>query len=98
MTQHKATYIGSTSRPFEKRYYNQHWSYRGKTYIVEVPTGWEHSSDYDRNGYMSQTAQHRREQEAIDAELDNPKEEPRQPKYEETAQAGFDLFWNFVDQ
>ena len=94
MTQHKATYTGST--PYEKRYYNQHWNYRGKDYIVTVPTGWEHSSDYDRNGYMSQTAQHRRAQEAIDAELDNPKEEPKIISRNE-ADEGFDLFWKLIN-
>lgn len=93
MTQHKATYIGST--PYEKSYYNQHWSYRGKTYIVTVPTGWSHSSDYDRNGYMSQRAQHQREQEAIDAELDGPKTEPKIISRNE-ADEGFDLFWNYI--
>lgn len=94
----KATYIGSTSTPYEKNYYNQHFEYRGKQYIVTVPAGWNGSSDYRNNGYMSQKNQHKRAQQAIDAELDNPKtEEPKLIK-RNSADDGFDMFWQFVNQ
>lgn len=78
MTQYKATYIGST--PYEKHYYNQHWEYRGHQYIVTVPVGWSGSSDYYNGGYMTQKNQHKREQEAIDAQIEAEKNPQPIPK------------------
>lgn len=78
MTTYKAKYICST--PYEKNYYNQHWEYRGKQYIVTVPTGWGASSDYYNNGYMAQKNQHKREQEAIDAQIEGEKNPQAVPK------------------
>jgi hypothetical protein len=95
MTQFKATYKGS-SRTADSRYYLQIWEYRGHEYEVEVPTGWNCSTDYIY-GDMRQSEQHRREQEAIDAMLDNPKEEPKKWKYEGSAQEGLDLFFNLME-
>lgn len=96
MAAYKAKYIGSTA--YEKNYYNQHWEYRGKQYIVTVPVGWGGSSDYYNNGYNSQKNQHKREQEKIDAELDNPKTKEPELIKRNGADEGFDLFWNYVNQ
>lgn len=96
MTAYKAKYICST--PYEKNYYNQHWEYRGKQYIVTVPTGWGASSDYYNNGYNSQKNQHKREQEKIDAEIDNPKTKEPELIKRNGADDGFDLFWDYVNQ
>lgn len=95
MTKYKATYIGSSS--CEKKYYNQHWEYRGKQYIVTVPTGWGASSDFYNNGYNSQKNQHKRAQQAIDTELDNPKTEEKRIE-RNGADEGFEMFWQFVNQ
>jgi len=95
MTKYKATYIGSSS--CEKNYYNQHFEYRGKIYMVTVPVGWNGSSDYRNNGYMSQKNQHKRAQQAIDAELDNPKTEENHIE-RNGADDGFEMFWQFVNQ
>lgn len=70
MTAYKAKYIGSISY---ETYYNQCWEYRGKQYIVTVPVGWGGSRYYYGNGYTYQKNQHKREQEAIDAQIEAEK-------------------------
>ena len=73
------------------RWYNILWyEYRDRKYTVNTGL------------YTSLAAQHRMEQDAIDAAI---KREERQKEYEEThplryedtAQAGFDLFWAYVN-
>lgn len=97
-TEFKATYIRSTRSRYDKKYYTQHWSYRGHEYMIEMPADGNPSTDYTY-GEMRPFRQHQRAQAEIDEMIDNPKtEEPRQAKYEDTAQAGFDLFWSFVEQ
>ena len=88
----KAKYKGSYRNKYDKRYYTQVWEYRGHDYVITVPTGWDCSTDYIY-GDMQQSKQHKREQEAIDAMLDNPKEELKKWKYEGSAQEGLDLFF-----
>jgi hypothetical protein len=65
--------------------------------MVTVPIGWNGSSDYRNNGYMSQKNQHKRAQQAIDAELDNPKTEEKHIE-RNGADDGFEMFWQFVNQ
>ena len=71
MTQYKATYICSTS--YEKNYYIQHWEYRGREYMVTVPTNWNCSVEYLPGGCNSQVNQHKRQQDAIDQQIEAEK-------------------------
>jgi len=60
------------------------YEYRGCTYEV-IDFGWR--------GGTPLGWQHKNEQARIDQDLDNPK-----PKYKgESAQIGFDLFWEYVN-
>ena len=65
------------------------YEYRGHDYIVN-PQLW-----------TSTAAQHRNEQAHIDAEIEREEKNARRDaekelKYEETADYGFDIFWNSV--
>ena len=96
MTEHKATYKGS-SRTADERYYLQIWEYRGHEYEVEVPSNaWMCSSDYQRGGYNSQYNQHRRAQEQIDEMIENPTEEidtEKAKKAQEELQRAIDMMF-----
>lgn len=64
------------------------YEYRGHEYMITD----------ERNGYSEPLwVKHKNEQERIDKiiELEN---KPHKPvSYEQTAQAGFDLFWDYVE-
>ena len=67
----KATYICSTRSRYDKKYYTQHWRYRGHDYMVDVPADGNPSTDY-MYGDMRPWKQHKRAQEEIVNLLDNP--------------------------
>lgn len=67
-----AKYI-TTIPSHDRNYVIQFFEYRGKEYQVTKPISWMGcSSDYLNNGSESLRNQHKREQESIDARLDNP--------------------------
>ena len=65
------------------------YEYRGREYIINPEL------------YTSTATQHRTEQASIDAAIEREERAAaytasHAPRYEETAQAGFDLFWESV--
>ncbi len=80
---HKATYKGSYTDRFDKRYTLLFYEYRGHEYTIEKANSWTAcSSDYTMGNSLA--AQHRRAQEEIDNMIENPRRE-RTP--EEIAEA-----------
>lgn len=67
------------------------YSYRGKTYDVEYSKCWT----YGNGG--SPARQHREAQARIDKEIEEENRPKKPQRYEDTAQYGFDLFWNYVE-
>ena len=93
MSNYKAKYIGC-SRDRGKDAWQRtylHYEYRGHTYIV---------TRYN-NGYSgtdtSLRRQHEKEQRRIDELIEHENDPHPVPKYEGSAQEGFDLFWNYVE-
>lgn len=89
----KARFLYATrdKNPREAWKHTELWyEYRGRIYCVVV----------DNNGYMGAPlkAQHEAEQARIDREIEEANRPRVEPKYEDTAQAGFDLFWEYVNQ
>lgn len=84
----KARYIGCTHDGWEHT--ELHYEYRGYTYIVT-----KHN-----NGYMDETlsAQHDREQRAIDERIAHKDDPIPEWVYEGSGQEGFDLFWKYVNE
>lgn len=66
------------------------YEYKGEKYEVEFPTC---------NTYLctSPKVQHQNKQAEIDRMLENRKN-PQPVRYEDTAEYGFELFWNYVEQ
>ncbi len=83
----KAEYIGKCR---DRNGYAVHlfYRYRGHEYMVTD----------EHNGYSEPLAEkHRYEQERIDRLIDSAQEPKKETRYEDTAQAGFDLFWSYVE-
>lgn len=83
----KAEYIG---RAFDRNGYAVHlfYRYRGHEYMVTD----------EHNGYsVPMAAKHKWEQDRIDKEIADAEKPKREPKYEETAQAGFDAFMEYCE-
>lgn len=73
---HKATYKGSYTDRFDKRYTTLFYEYRGHEYMIEKANSWTAcSSDYTMDNKNSLAAQHRRAQEEIDNMIENPRRE-----------------------
>ena len=91
----KARYIGSTK--IDKNYLEMEFEYRGKTYFITRALSWTAcSSDYTlKSGSMTESKQHKREQERIDNELDNPKAIKIEP-YNNSNEKAFDAFLKYV--
>lgn len=65
------------------------YEYRGHEYMVTD----------EHNGYSEpMSVKHKNEQERIDREIAEAARPQKPVKYEETAQYGFDLFWEYVNQ
>ena len=92
----KARYIGSTK--IDKNYLEMEFEYRGKTYIVTRALSWTAcSSDYTlKNGSMTESKQHKRAQELIDNQLDNPKEFKIEP-YNNSSEKAFEAFLEYIN-
>lgn len=90
----KATYLGSVKH--DKNYLEMMFVYRGKTYFVTRALSWTAcSSDYTVNGSMAEYKQHKRAQEQIDNELDNPKTEIE--PYNNSAEMALEAFLDYCD-
>lgn len=65
------------------------YEYRGHEYMVTD----------EHNGYSEpMSVKHKNEQDRIDREIAEAAKPKKPVKYEETAQYGFDLFWEYVNQ
>lgn len=65
------------------------YEYRGMQYDVEYANDWTYC-------ITSPKVQHEDAQARIDETLDNPKPQ-REYRYEDTAEYGFKLFWDYVN-
>lgn len=84
----KATYKGKVR---DKNGYAVHlfYEYRGREYMVTD----------EHNGYSEPMyVKHKYEQERIDREIERESMPKKEYKYEDTAQYGFDLFWEYVNE
>lgn len=84
----KAKFIGKTR---DRNGYAVHlfYEYRGREYMVTD----------EHNGYSEPMwVKHRKEQERIDREIEDEKKPQREAKPEDTAEYGFNLFWNYVNE
>lgn len=84
----KAEYIGKC---YDPNGYAVHlfYKYRGHEYMITD----------ERNGYSEPMwVKHRNEQERIDREIEDSMKPSKEYKYEDTAEYGFNLFWNFVNE
>lgn len=84
----KATFKGKC---FDRNGYAVHlfYEYRGREYMVTD----------EHNGYSEPMwVKHRNEQERIDREIEEEKKPKREVKLEDTAQYGFDLFWEYCNE
>lgn len=60
--------------------------------------GYEYMVTDGHNGYSEPMREkHRYEQERIDRLIESKKEEKTEWKYEDSAEEGFDTFWEFVE-
>lgn len=66
------------------------YEYRGKTYYVEYANDWTYCTS-------PASVQHKNAQERIDKEIEEEKKQNGPTRYEDTAEYGFDLFWNYVE-
>lgn len=80
------------------KYYNGRYStfveyeYRGKKYEVEYANDWSYG-----NG-DNPVKKHREEQARIDREIEEASKPKKPTRYEDTAEYGFKLFWDYVNQ
>lgn len=87
----RATYIGKT-KAFENGWWLTHlfYEYKGHEYMV---------CDYGWQGYSEPLwVQHKNEQARIDKIIAQETKPQKEFKYEDTAEAGFELFWKYVEE
>lgn len=84
----KAKYIGCTHDGWQHT--DLHYEYKGHVYIIT-----KHN-----NGYMDKSLkqQHEDAQKEIDLRIEHQNYPIPEWKYEGSAQEGFDLFWEYVNQ
>lgn len=82
----KAKYLGCVKDGW--KHTELHYEYRGHEYWVTK----------DNNGYMGKSLreQHEEEQRKIDEAIERGND-PVEVKYEGSAQEGFDIFWEYVN-
>ena len=84
----KATGFKTYNRQYST---NVEYEYRGHTYEVEYANDWSYC-------VTPAKVQHEEAQEYIDNLIDNPKkDEPKEVRYEDTAEYGFKKFWEYVE-
>ena len=65
------------------------YEYRGHEYMITD----------EHNGYSEPMwVKHKYEQQRIDEQIEFDQKPKTDPRYEDTAEYGFDLFWNYVNQ
>ena len=53
----------------------------------------------EHNGYSEpMSVKHKNEQERIDREIEEENKPKKEFKYEDSAQYGFDLFWEYINE
>lgn len=67
------------------------YEYRGKKYEVEYAKDWTYG-----NG-ENPAAQHREAQARIDKEIAEESKPKKKPRYEDTTEYGFEIFWKYVN-
>lgn len=83
----KATYKGKVR---DRNGYAVHlfYEYRGREYIITD----------EHNGYSETlSTKHKNEQARIDREIEEESKPKAEPKYEDTAEYGFNVFWEYVN-
>jgi len=83
----KATYKGKVK---DRNGYAVHlfYEYRGKEYMITD----------EHNGYSeTMYEKHKKEQERIDREIEDEAKIQKPVRYEDTAEYGFNLFWEYVE-
>lgn len=83
----KAKYVGKCR---DRNGYAVHlfYEYRGHEYMITD----------EHNGYSEPMwVKHKYEQDRIDQRIEADQKPKKEVRYEDTAQAGFDLFWAFVE-
>ena len=84
----KATYKGKVKDRYS-RAVHLFYEYRGHEYMITD----------EHNGYSETIAEkHRKEQERIDREIEEASKPQKETRYEDTAEYGFNLFWEYVNQ
>ena len=83
----RARYLGKC---FDRNGYAVHmfYEYRGREYMITD----------ERNGYSEPLwVKHKNEQERIDKIIEMENRPKKECRYEDTAEAGFELFWQAVE-
>lgn len=91
----KAKFIKAinNTNPFNKHAWEHTdllYEYRGHQYIIT-----RHNNGY---AFDPLWKQHKEEQEKIDYMIAHQNDIPEEPKYEGSAQEGFDLFWQYINE
>lgn len=84
----KAKFIGKS---YDKNGYAIHlfYEYKGREYMITD----------ERNGYSEPLwVKHKNEQERIDRIIEEENKPQKPYKYEDSAEAGFELFWEYVNE
>lgn len=87
MAEHKAKFV---SKVRDRNGYAVHlfYEYRGREYMVTD----------EHNGYSEPMwVKHKNEQDRIDREIEEENKPKKEYRYEDTAEYGFNLFWDFVE-
>ena len=66
------------------------YEYRGRKYEVEYPKDWTYCCTSPRIQHMNAQAE-------IDRAIENEVKPKKEYKYEDTAEYGFELFWDYVN-
>lgn len=83
----KATYKGRSKDKYSDAVY-LFYEYKGHEYMI---------CD-EHNGYSEPIwVKHKNEQDKIDREIEEQNKPKKEYKYEDSAEYGFNLFWNYVE-
>lgn len=89
----KAKLIGKV---YDKNPFNK--GIRPVTFIYEY-RGYEYMITDERNGYSEpMSVKHRNEQARIDRIIEESKRPKKETRYEDTAEYGFDLLWDYFEE
>ena len=80
-----------TGKVYDRNGYAVHlfYEYRGHEYMITD----------ERSGYSEPLyVKHKNEQDRIDKEIEDEQRPKKEYRYEDTAEYGFNLFWNYVEE